>query len=41
MKQQHNNILESDVMYLSDEIETNQALDDKKTKLLGEKLLGY
>lgn len=41
MKQQHNNILDSDIMYLSDEIETNETLDDKQVKLLGEKLLGY
>jgi len=28
-------------MYLSDELDTNETLDDKKVKLMGEKLLGY
>lgn len=41
MRQQHNAILDSQVMYLSDEIDTCESLNDKQVKLLGEKLLGY
>jgi hypothetical protein len=40
-RERNNNLLEQDMMYLSDELEETDTLNEKQKQFMNEKVLGY